>query len=142
MQAALQAGWPQASSPSSTFVGIGRAPVPVAVMASVVHRVDRSAFRRPREDGPRQRDSRAEHEHLLHGRSPFFALRSLGVGGRLCVCGLTCDEGSDDSADDSRAEFDPAVVVVVAVVALVAVVAVARRRRTYRLGVAHRVSGR
>ena len=72
--------------------------MPVAVMASVVHRVDRSAFRRPREDGPRKRDS--------------------------------------------RAEFDPAVVVVVAVVALVAVVAVARRRRTYRLGVAHRVSGR
>ena len=132
MQAALQAGWPQASSPSSTFVGIGRAPVPVAVMASVVHRVDRSAFRRPREDGPRKRDSRAECDELLHGRSPF----------RMCVCGLTCDEGSDDSADDACAEFDPAVVVVVAVVALVAVVAVARRRRTYRLGVAHRVSGR
>ena len=104
----------------------------MAVMVSVVHRVDRCAFRRPREDGPRQRDSRAECDELLHGHSPF----------RLCVCGLACNEGSDDSADDACAEFDPAVVVVVAVMALVAVVAVARRRRTYRLGVAHRVSGR
>ena len=106
--------------------------MPVAVMVSVVHRVDRCAFRRSREDGPRQRDSRAECDELLHGHSPF----------RLCVCGLTCDEGSDDSADDACAEFDPAVVVVVAVMALVTVVAVARRHRTYRLGVAHRVSGR
>ncbi len=53
--------------------------------------------------------------------------------GIQCRGGTSCpDQRADDAPDDTRADFDPAVVVVVAVVALVAMVAVARRLRTMR----------
>ena len=51
---------------------------------------------------------------------------------------LSCDQSSDDSADDACAELDPTVVIVVAVGALVAVVAVARGHGARRGHVVHR----
>ena len=88
----------------------------VAVMVVMVHRFNRSALGRSREDGPRERDSRAECDELLHGRFPFC----------VWVCVSACNDGPDDAAEDARADLDPAVVVVVAVVALMTAVAVAR----------------
>lgn len=60
-----------------------------------------------------------DDQFLVHGVVPF----SFG-----CL-GLACDQSADNAADDTCAEFDPAVVIVVAVVALVAVVTVARGSR-------------